>query len=281
MQAPIHDSILELRWIEFILAQTGLWNYDSPGPGDLVLYAMHIMPVVSFLATFVGHWPSRNERSRFTCRRIYFGESRDCSCYHVQIHFRCFARVESLPKSTGTDGFLCQREQGQIASTVPGIAPCLFEERRISILGIMSDSSDLMGTLNSYPAMFRALILAETGIDFSTYSVETRELKWRAGLEGTIAFHAAIFATVRVWEIEWNSVLDQVDDYLGFQLSQTMSATDIRGWMFDDDFGRSSSYFTILQVLRIFADCIRTVSADLHTLDDLFLSLVMAFRSTP
>lgn len=41
--------------------------------------------------------------------------------------------------------------------------------------------------------------------------------------------------------------------------------------MFDDGFERSRVYFTILQILRIFGDCIRTLSADLHVLDDFFL----------
>jgi hypothetical protein len=34
--------------------------------------------------------------------------------------------------------------------------------------------------------------------------------------------------------------------------------------MFDDDFERSKLYFTILQILRIFGEYIRTMSADLH-----------------
>jgi hypothetical protein len=40
--------------------------------------------------------------------------------------------------------------------------------------------------------------------------------------------------------------------------------------MFDLDFERSRLYFTILQTLRIFAECIRTVSMDLRALDSLF-----------
>jgi hypothetical protein len=38
---------------------------------------------------------------------------------------------------------------------------------------------------------------------------------------------------------------------------------------FDLDFERSRVYFTILQVLRIFNECIQTVSRDLRALDSL------------
>jgi hypothetical protein len=41
--------------------------------------------------------------------------------------------------------------------------------------------------------------------------------------------------------------------------------------MFDDDFERSTLYFAILQILRIFGECISTVSDDLRCLDGLFL----------
>jgi hypothetical protein len=40
--------------------------------------------------------------------------------------------------------------------------------------------------------------------------------------------------------------------------------------MFDLDFERSRLYFTILQILRIFGECIRTVSMDIRALDIMF-----------
>jgi len=47
--------------------------------------------------------------------------------------------------------------------------------------------------------------------------------------------------------------------------------------MFDDGFERSRLYFTILQILRIFGECIRTVSEDLRTLNGLFHTLPAGF----
>lgn len=42
--------------------------------------------------------------------------------------------------------------------------------------------------------------------------------------------------------------------------------------MFDLDFELSRLYFTILQILRIFGEYIKSVSLDLGALDSLFLS---------
>ena len=277
MQPPMHDSILKLSWIEFALAQTGLWVYDKTSVDPTVkrTYSKHLASVLYFLGIFVGFWPSRHERSKFSRRRGVFGD--DISGYYIQIHFRCFKRIGSGERTVGSDGLLCKRQRGQIMSSAQGGAPLLFEEKRVSIFGLLSGGYDGsndsdMGPPSgkSYPAMYRILILADQDMECHLDQVEDSELKRRAGLEGTIAFHAAMFAAVSVWESEWNSILDQVNEHLRFQVSQTMNTDEIGKWMFDSDFKRSRVYFTTLQTLRIFEEYIRTFSEDLHALDDLF-----------
>lgn len=248
--------------------------YDSAS-SDIAIrksYSTHLGSIVFFLGIFAGFWPSQIERSKFSKRWGTIGGDQNHTCYYIQIHFRCFRRITSWESSDGTDGLLCQRQRGQILSSAQGVAPLLFEERRISIFGLLSDSSDQHLNLSekSIPAMYRVLILADRGIDFALSQANDSKLEWRTGLEGTIALHAAIFAAVSVWETEWNSIMDQVDEHLRFQLSQTMNTDEISKWMFDGNFERSRIYFTILQILRVFGECIRTVSEDLRTLDDLF-----------
>jgi hypothetical protein len=171
------------------------------------------------------------------------------------------------------EGLKCLREDIQIASDALKVLPHLFQERRISVFGVLS-IDDIGGDTMSLPGFYRVLVLAEAGMDFSFHveGFKASGLKWCAGLEGTIAFHAAVFASVDPWETNWNNVLDQIDDCLRLELKKDLKPEEIKKWMFDDDFERSKLYFTILQILRIFGEYIRTMSADLHQLDDLFVT---------
>jgi hypothetical protein len=268
LKVPVKDGILELRWIEFILAQTSFGNYANSY--QLTLpdsdYPRYLSSVICFLGTFAGKWPSRNERSEFSHKADM--RSLGFNRYYLQVHFRCFTCTsESLKPSPGTGGLQCLRQRGEIASDTLKVVPHFFKERRISIFGILSTSD----WSSNVPAFYRVLVLAEAGMVFPFQQVKASGLNRRAGLEGTIAFHAAIFATVGVWETEWNNVLDEVDDCLQLRLEEDLKPGVIGRWMFDDDFERSRLYFTILQFLRIFGECIRTVGADLRQLDDLFL----------
>ena len=227
---------------------------------------MYLSSIICFLGTFAGKWPSRNERSEFShkadMRSVGFNR------YYLQVHFRCFTCTPKLLKSSpGTGGLHCSRQRGEIVSDTLKVIPHFFEERRISIFGILSTSD----CSNNVPAFYRVLVLADAGIDFPFQQAKASGLNRRAGLEGTIAFHAAIFATVGVWETEWNNVLDAVDGCLQLRLEEDLQPGVIGRWMFDDDFELSSLYFSILQFLRIFGECIRTVGADLRQLGDLFL----------
>jgi hypothetical protein len=129
------------------------------------------------------------------------------------------------------------------------------------------------------PAFYRVLVLAEADMAFPfvVKDFEASGLKWCPGLEGTIAFHAAVFASVDPWETDWTNVLDQIDDCLRLELKKDLKPEEIKKWMFDDDFERSKLYFTILQILRIFGEYIRTMSADLHQLDNLFVTETQGF----
>jgi hypothetical protein len=197
------------------------------------------------------------------------------ACNYVQLHFRYFTLVNTLMSDViACDGLLCKRQQGLITSSALSIAPLRFEERRISIFGILTMLNDWHedGKINTTPSIYRVLILGEDDADspFDIRTLEQCELKWRPGWGGVIAFQTAIYFTVKIWEKEWNKVLDQIDDCLRFQMDQTLETKQIADWMFDLDFERSRLYFTILQILRIFGECIRTVPMDLRALDSIF-----------
>ena len=78
------------------------------------------------------------------------------------------------------------------------------------------------------------------GLPFQAQDFETSGLKWCAGLEGTIAFHAAVFASVGPWETDWNKVLEEINDCLRLELKKDLKPDKIEKWMFDDDFERGS-----------------------------------------
>ncbi|RWA05198.1 hypothetical protein EKO27_g9912 [Xylaria grammica] len=240
---------------------------ETPGPGsrlatdgyDADHYIELLNWIMYFLGVFAGSWPSRSERLNFS--HFLHLEPKSYRRY-IQIHFRYFTTTEPPVASPGTNGgLLCHREQGRIASDALGVAPHSFTERRISVSGLLSLSTNI-------PAFYSVLIVGETEFRAVPYDYD---IEWCAGLEGTITFKIALLASVKVWETEWNKVLDRVDDCLRVHLGQTLNPKEMDKWMFDDNFERSRLYFTVLQILRIFGDCIRTVSDDLRDLDGLFL----------
>jgi len=275
MLVPLENGIVEFRWIEFILAQMCLLTSSWKDPNNFWSALMHLSSITYFLGIFAGQWASRNERYDFS-HKFDFHRQSWFSRYYIQVHFRCFAPVTSLKASPDTEGLKCLREDIQIASDALKVPPHLFQERRISIFGVLSSSrgDTSEDCLEAVPAFYRVLVLAEAAMDFPLLIEDFKAsgLKWCAGLEGTIAFHAAVFASVGPWETDWNSVLDQIDDCLRLELKKDLKPEEIKKWMFDDDFERSKLYFAILQILRIFGEYIRTLSADLHQLDDLFVA---------
>ncbi|KAI0105682.1 hypothetical protein GGR51DRAFT_181554 [Nemania sp. FL0031] len=223
---------------------------------------MHFGSVMYFLGVFAGSWPSRIERSKFSCVQDSLNRvgGQDFSRFYLQIHFRYFAGVESLTASQGVEGLRCYREQGEIISGIPGLAPYLFEERRISVFGLIS-AEFRMDLIKNTPAFYTVLVLGEPPFR----GLDKYDLRWRPGLEGTIAFQLAVLTSLHLWETEWSKMLDGIDDCL------RVSLKDMEKWMFDENFERSKLYFTVLQILRISGDHIRTVSDDLQMLDDVFL----------
>ncbi|KAI0102748.1 hypothetical protein GGR51DRAFT_526107 [Nemania sp. FL0031] len=270
---PIEDRILGFRWISFILAQIcrpalGVPN-SAQGP-----------TVMCFLGVFSGQWLPRQERDLFAYEiRNVHHQTRNMSlsirlsC--LQIHFRCFEAVKSLKRSQGTDGLMCYREQGQIPSKTGITAPYYFEERRISMFGVLSVSEQtehqgdyFVPPSQSSPVYYNILILGDFKFDPS----ENWKFEWSAGLEGTVAFHAALFECVSIWQTKWNGLLDDVDEHISVRLEDTLDPNEIDKWMFDETgFERSKLYVTVLQVLRIFSEYIPAVSDDLRSLDRLFL----------
>lgn len=59
-------------------------------------------------------------------------------------------------------------------------------------------------------------------------------------------------------------MLDQINECLRLDLKKDLTSDEIKKWIFDDNFERSKLYFTVLQILRIFGEYIRTMAADLH-----------------
>jgi hypothetical protein len=284
LQTPIRDSILEFRWIEFILAQTGFLGYGVLNPrdqssGDQNSGEIHQASFLCFLGTFAGYWPSVSERAHFSFRTDWAGYHK-LPLHYAQIHFRCFELADTSGNTPGSGyGLKCQRQRGQIESAnLKKITH--FEEKRISIFGILSTIHDRERM--SMSSIYRVLILADTGLDFpGRPDLKESKLEWHRGFGGVFAFQEAIFLTVRVWETEWNKALDQIDKCLSVQLNQTLDSDQVTKWMFDFDFKQSRLYFTILQILRIFGECIRTLSADIKALDGLFNVRQGLMPSTP
>jgi hypothetical protein len=276
----MRSSILEFRWIQFILAQTGFLNYEKGLDGHSPLIASFLC----FLGTFTGHWLSAAERANFSFMGELASGSFRFDRHFAQIHFRCFTLTGDLDDTIGSGGLQCLRQRGQITSSALGTIPLRFEERRISIFGVLSDfgheGTGYKADGGRLPSIFRVLILTEADVNFpfSSEIVDESELKRWPGWGGTVAFQAAIFVTLKIWEKEWNKVLDEIDNCLRFQLDQTMELGKISEWMFDLDFERSRLYFTVLQILRIFGECIRTVSMDLRAFDSLFSTRSMGFN---
>ncbi|KAE9372640.1 hypothetical protein N431DRAFT_244483 [Stipitochalara longipes BDJ] len=222
-----------------------------------------------FLGTFSGHWPSAVERASFSFRTIFYPLEQ----LFTQVHFRYFKLIDTLNDNVGSDGLQCHRQRGKIPPSSPGRSPLQFEERRISIFGILSAPHRFndFGSFLYKPSIYRVLILSEDDLRFPLCNlIDDSKLKWWPGLGAAVAFQTAIFLTVSVWEREWNKVLDQIEDSLSVELDETLEPKQISKWMFDLDFDRSRLYFTVLQVLRIFGECIRAVSADLSPFDRLF-----------
>ncbi|KAI0184051.1 hypothetical protein EV127DRAFT_413580 [Xylaria flabelliformis] len=255
--APVEEGILDLRPVKFVLAQISRWNYTGP---DRDTDQMHSSLITYFIGVFAGYWPSRNERSYFSRIHQLIHQSQNEICYSctLQVHFRYFTSVElPLEAQQNAGGLRCHREHGQIFSKPLNVT---LKERRISVIGLIFAGSKT-------PAFHSVLAMGEVGFG----KIGNDNLKWRPGLEGTIAFQIALLVSVDVWEREWNSVLDSIDDCIRFRLDQTLRPKEIEQWMFDDNFERSRLYLTILQTLRIFGEYISTVSDDLRLLDDLFL----------
>lgn len=259
--APIRGGALDLGWANPTPAQISRWNYLFKW--DLSADQDHIECALDFLTVFAGLWPSRIQRSSFSQR--FSMNFRTFNRWYLQVNFRYFSAVEGLTTNEKICGLLCFREQGQVVATALKGGRHYFEEKRISVFGLISANAHW--DTRKLPAFYGVLALGETNFG----QLNHYNLKWRASLEGTIGFQLAVLTSVDVWEIEWTKMLDEIDSSLNFGFSQTLSATEIDKWMFDDKFERSRLYFTILQVLRLFGGCIVTVSNDLRQLDDLFL----------
>lgn len=260
MHAPVKKGGFHLRSLNLAVALISRWNYYRITPGwPTDSDERHFGSVMYFLSVFSGSWPSPNDIARFS---YVYDESpaygRSFRRHYLQVHFRYFTSVESLMKSEGA-GLECRREHIKIESKISGLASNLFEERRLSVFGLISGPAG-DDTMKGTPAFYSVLALGETGFrDPDKY-----DLKCRAGLEGTIAFQLAVLESLHIWETEWHKALGLIDKCLQVKIE------DVEKWMFDDDFERSKLYFKVLHILRMFGDQISSVSGDLHILDDLF-----------
>ncbi|KAJ2991175.1 hypothetical protein NUW58_g2616 [Xylaria curta] len=266
MCALVQNGVLHLRWVNLIIALISRWNYTER-PNSNTYNEMHFGSVMYFLGVFAGFWPSPNERSTFSCvhdyRKVLEGNFRR---HYLQVHFRYFIGVQPPMERQDAFGLKCDRSRFEIVSDKKEVASSFFEERRISVFGLVSGnpSGDLGKAI---PAFYDVLILGEE----KPYHPKSYNLKCCVGLEGAVAFQVAVFEIVNVWETEWNSVLTRIDDFLQSQIGDTLLPKAINKLMFDNNFQRPRLYFAILQALRLFAEHICTVSDDLHALDNIFL----------
>ncbi|KAI1735430.1 hypothetical protein F4680DRAFT_304494 [Xylaria scruposa] len=277
LKASVKEKILTFSSIIRIIAQLSRWcptlatNPRPPMANSFSLpdHYRYTTAVNYFLGVFSGKWPSRNERVAFS---LMYDTLQSTEKFHrcfLQVHFRCFDAITSLEGSVETSGLKCNRERGRIDSSTLDNALYFFEERRISIFGLLSSHRHawLTPCEGCPPAFYSVFILQ----DFDISTDKSWDFEWSEGLEGTIAFHSAVFTSVSLWQKKWNDVLDGIDEHLRVRLEDTMHQQIINNWMFDNGFGRSRLYVTVLHVLRIFGEYIRTVSDDLRSLDDIFL----------
>ncbi|KAI1177425.1 hypothetical protein F4777DRAFT_204788 [Nemania sp. FL0916] len=269
--APVKEGLLKFRCINLILAHTGRWIDKTSSEFLLFDYTASIM---YFLGVFAGEWPSSDERAWFTRNSptrstVYDSYAGPIFLTYIQVHLRFFEAVNTLnhDRTTGErNGLKCNREQGSIISES---GTTYFEEKRISIFGVLS-FTEFAPENRRYeaPTFYNISVLG----DFESFPHRSGEFEWRAGLEGTIAFHAALYASVNIWQVTWNQLLDAIDEHLRVRIGDTLDPKKIDTWMFDETgFQRSKSYVTSLQVLRIFDECVRTVSYDFRVLGRLFI----------
>ena len=241
--------------INYIFVIMGRWIHGDKTTLTLFEFANSMM---YFLTAHAGRWPSRNVRTSHSSMASYGPVSGPGFLLQwLQIHFRCFEVVSSFKDYERGTGLKCGRERAKIGTYV-------LEERRISVLGSVSTSNGL----DENPPPFFCIVILR---DFQAAPEKSQGYNWKPGLEGTIAFQAAVFSSASLWEIKWNDVLDKVDEVLRVRLEDTMDREGIHKWLFDDNFQRSELYVAILQVLRIFGEYIRTASDDVSILDRVFL----------
>ncbi|KAI1292454.1 hypothetical protein F5Y03DRAFT_402955 [Xylaria venustula] len=177
--------------------------------------------------------------------------------------------VQSLVRQTQPTETECDRERGKIPGGFPNGDPCYLEEKRISIFALLSSYRDFQDA--EYPPAFYSVVIL-SGLEFNGNIDREWNSEWRTGLEGTIVFHAAVWASVKLWKTQWDDVLDKIDECVRVRLRHTLDPEEMNMWMFDKtEFERSKLYVTTLQILRIFSEYIRTVLDDLRVLDGSFL----------
>jgi hypothetical protein len=111
---------------------------------------------------------------------------------------------------------------------------------------------------------------------------------------GIAAFLLLICSHLQAWDLEWNQCLDDINSMLKvkvsgllvfansgitgrsteviWQIDVVLDPEKLRNLIFDDSFEISENYFTILQILRIFAGYIQESMDHLRAMQSEFLS---------
>lgn len=204
-------------------------------------------------------------------------------CHLIQLHLRFFS-VEGVGEEFvgrrktkyEVEGLIRQRHDFLISSHISMTDSRSFEDRRISIFGILS-AQDTMQMVDSrkrrVPPVYRVVMLCESdqGYTIPNTFFHDNRLRWRRGFEGVNAFLAVVIGAIKICEREWAKTLDEIDECGSFDIRHVMRPEGVVKWMFDEDFNRSARYFELLQVIRIFGERIRAVSEDIEGLSGLFL----------
>ncbi|KAK3333034.1 hypothetical protein B0T19DRAFT_416990 [Cercophora scortea] len=76
---------------------------------------------------------------------------------------------------------------------------------------------------------------------------------------GVAQFLAMVASTIIIWEQQWMEALDDIDEVVSVNLSDSLDDVKWNSFMFDDSFQRSRMYFTVLETLRISGDWVDEV----------------------
>ncbi|KAK7754727.1 hypothetical protein SLS62_003285 [Diatrype stigma] len=169
------------------------------------------------------------------------------------------------PSRVKPKGLATSRQSGIFPTLLEGVEK-RFTEKRLSVVCLASDFNYASGmpsfrimVFNDFPE-----ISGLTEDDFRNW--KTYGLRIEGPAAWQMVYQATICHIVSIWEREWTSCLDELDNSVRVKMEEIMDKNTKDSMMFDASFKRSRFYFEVIQLLRIFSDMIRETGRDLQTM---------------